>query len=121
MGSLVAAVLVVALPLLAAPTHLVGTTALIALIGLAFGAPPGAVMALPAQVMRPEVRSVGFGIFYTGNYLLMAGLPPVGGWLLDRTGMAAAPVLFSAALFALMPALLAIVQRLRRVAALPVA
>lgn len=85
-----------------------------ALIGLVFGAAPGAVMALPAQVMRPGVRSVGFGVFYTAQYLIMGGLPPVGGWLLDRTGAPAAPVWFAALLFGLMPVVLLAFRALQR-------
>lgn len=106
-GALCSALLLAVLPWAIQPTALVATTLLIALVGLVFGAPPGSVMALPAQVMRPPVRSIGFGIFYTGNYLLMAGLPPMGGWLLDRTGQDAAAVWFAGSLFlAMLPVLL---------------
>ena len=106
--ALLAALLLAILPYVALQGSVWALTALIALIGLVFGAPPGAVMALPAQVMRPSTRSIGFGIFYTGNYILMASLPPLAGWVLDLTGHPAAPVWFAAGLFLFMPVLLAI-------------
>jgi MFS family permease len=73
----------------------------ILLFGLTFGAWPGAIMALPSQVLSPQGRSTGFGVFYMLFYGIMAVLPPVAGWLRDFTGGATAPVLFGGALMAL--------------------
>jgi len=76
-------------------------------LGLAFGLPPGAIMALPAEVLRPSSRGTGFGIFYTSFFIGMTLLPPVAGWLQDRTGDAGYALGFAAALMLLtVPALL---------------
>jgi hypothetical protein len=60
-------------------------------------------MALPAQVLRPENRAIGMGLFYTWLYLGHAGLPPLAGWVQDATGLAAAPILAAAGLVAMLP------------------
>jgi cyanate permease len=73
----------------------------ILLLGLTMGAWPGAIMALPSQVLSPQGRSTGFGVFYMVYYGIMAVLPPVAGWLRDFTGGATASVLFGGALMAL--------------------
>ena len=71
---------------------------IIAIAGLVSGIPAGAVMALPAQVLRPQNRSQGMGVFFTWYYLAMALLPPVAGHLLDLSGDARVPLLFAACL-----------------------
>jgi cyanate permease len=73
----------------------------ILMFGLIFGAWPGAIMSLPSQILSPQGRSTGFGVFYTIFYGIMAVLPPVAGWLRDFTGGATAPVLFGGALMTL--------------------
>lgn len=65
------------------------------------GAPPGLVMALPAQVLRAEHRAAGMGVYYTVYYIAMALLPGGAGLARDLSGSAAAPMLFSAALLLL--------------------
>jgi cyanate permease len=65
---------------------------------IALGVPAGAMMALPAQALRPENRASGMGIFYTWYYVLMAVLPGCAGLVRDLTGSAAAPILFAAAM-----------------------
>ena len=78
------------------------------LLGVAFGAPPGAIMALPAQVLRPVSRSTGLGVFYTTFYVGTAALLPLAGYLQDRTGGAATSLMFAGLLMVLcVPALLA--------------
>lgn len=69
-----------------------------ALFGIALGGWPGAVMTLPGQALSAPSRSTGFGLFYTVHYLGMTSLVPVAGWLRDRTGSAAAPVVFAGCL-----------------------
>ena len=64
--------------------------------GLLMGLPVGVIMSLPAQSLRPESRAVGMGLFYTGLYVGHGLLPPVAGWLQDRTGSATAPLHFIA-------------------------
>jgi predicted MFS family arabinose efflux permease len=65
------------------------------------GAPPGLIMALPAQVLRAEHRAAGMGVYYTVYYIAMALLPGGAGLARDLSGSAAAPMLFSAALLLL--------------------
>ncbi len=71
------------------------------LIAVVSGAPAGALMALPAQVLRPQARASGMGVFFTCHYALMAILPGAAGWARDLTGSAAAPALFAAAMMVL--------------------
>ncbi|WP_456305771.1 hypothetical protein, partial [Falsiroseomonas oryziterrae] len=74
--------------------------------GLLMGLPIGVIMALPAQVLRPEQRAIGMGLFYVWLYIGHGGLPPLAGWLQDATGSAAAPLLLCAVLvLALLPML----------------
>lgn len=73
----------------------------VVLLGIAIGLPPGAIMSLPGQVLSPEARSTGLGVFYTVYYLGMALLLPVAGWLQDSTGSAAVPLYFGGGLAAL--------------------
>jgi predicted MFS family arabinose efflux permease len=78
-----------------------------------FGPPPGAIMAMPGRVLRPDTRAAGLGLFLTVYYVLMALGPAAAGVLGDRFGLAA-PVLFGAALFlAILPlvAVFALVSR----------
>jgi len=72
-----------------------------AAIVLALGVPPGLIMALPAQALRPETRSGGMGVYYTWYYAGMAVLPGGAGLARDLTASAAAPILFAAAMIAL--------------------
>jgi MFS family permease len=64
------------------------------LLGITMGGWPGAIMALPNQVLSPESRSTGFGVFYMVYYGIVAVLVPVAGWLRDFTGEATDSVLF---------------------------
>jgi predicted MFS family arabinose efflux permease len=77
------------------------------IVGLVLAPPVGAILALPARVLTPEQRSVGLGIFYTCYYALTTLGAPIAGMLRDLTANAAVPVIFGAALFAFVPALLA--------------
>lgn len=72
-----------------------------AAIVLAMGVPPGLVMALPAQALRPQTRAGGMGVYYTWYYAAMAVLPSGAGLARDLTGSAAAPILFAAAMMVL--------------------
>ena len=62
------------------------------LIGIAFGV----VMSLPAEVLRPESRGVGMGVFFALNYLGQSGLPPLGGAIQDLIGGTSASLYFAA-------------------------
>lgn len=67
-------------------------------IGLILFLPAGIMAALPIEVLRPENRATGLGLFYTWWYAGVAALPPVGGWTYDVTGSPAAPILYAGAL-----------------------
>jgi MFS family permease len=54
--------------------------------------PPGAIVALASEVLRPQVRSAGMGIYYTWLYAGLALGPMLAGLVSDLTGDPAAPV-----------------------------
>jgi MFS family permease len=70
-------------------------------VGLGMGLPVGVVMSLPSEVLRPEHRGTGMGLFYTWLYMGHAGLPPIAGWLQDVVGGSAASIYFAGGLFLL--------------------
>ena len=94
-GCAVATAAAIALPFVATPL-----TAF-AILGSAVAVPAGLIMALPAQVLRPQTRAGGMGVFFTFYYLAMATLPGVAGLMRDLSGSAAAPALFAAAMMLL--------------------
>ena len=72
--------------------------------GLVLGFAVGVVMALPAEVLRPESRAVGMGVFFSFMYIGQAGLPPLAGAIQDAVGGNTASLYFGAALvFAILP------------------
>ena len=89
-GFLAVAAGAVALPAVAEPM------VPLVLIAIMSGLPVGLMMALPAQVLRPENRSTGMGVFYTWHFALMAVLPALAGTARDTSGAAGAPILFAA-------------------------
>jgi MFS family permease len=78
-----------AIPFVAVPTLT------FALFGIAFALATPAIASLPAEILRPENRASGFGIYYIWYYAGSALLPPIGGLLKDATGTATTTVLFS--------------------------
>jgi len=70
----------------------------IAWAGVIIGIPAGAIMALPAQVLAPQSRAAGMGVFYTWYYLAMAFFPAIAGLLRDLSGDPRMPLFFAAAL-----------------------
>lgn len=76
------------------------TATAVIVIALFIGLPAGLIVALPAGVLRPEVRAVGMGVFFTGYYAMMALLPGIAGMLRDVAGLPA-PILFAAAMMVL--------------------
>ncbi len=77
----------------------VATVALCLLIGIGIGPPAGAIMALPAEVLRAESRAAGLGVFFTWYYAGMAVGPAIAGLGRDVTGSAATPILIGGAFF----------------------
>ncbi len=73
--------------------------ALCLLVGIGIGPPAGAILALPAEVLRAEARAAGLGVFFTWYYAGMAAGPVIAGLGHDITGSAATPVLIGGAFF----------------------
>jgi predicted MFS family arabinose efflux permease len=72
------------------------------IFGVAIGPMSGAILSMPARVLEPADRSMGFGLFYTCFYVLMAAGPTAAGSLQDASGSPAAALVASAALLASM-------------------
>ena len=87
---------VLGLSIMVMPT--VSSFALIAFIGAVAGLPAGAMVALPAELLRPESRGAGMGIFFTWYYVGMALLTPVAGLARDLTSDPGAPLIFAGGL-----------------------
>jgi predicted MFS family arabinose efflux permease len=68
------------------------------IFGLSVGPLSGAILSLPAKVLEPAERSVGFGLFYTCFYVLMAVGPTAAGRLQDAWGSPSAALVASAGL-----------------------
>ncbi len=68
------------------------------LFGILYAVSAPVVASLPAEVLRPETRGPGFGIYYVWYFAGSAFLPVVGGYLKDITGTAASSVLFAVAM-----------------------
>jgi predicted MFS family arabinose efflux permease len=68
--------------------------------GIAVGPLSGAILSLPAKVLNARDRAVGFGVFYTCFYVLMAVGPLAAGRLQDIWGSPSAALIASAALLA---------------------
>lgn len=72
--------------------------AAIVIAGLIMGVPVGAILALPARVLKPSQRGIGMGVFYVWLYLGHGLLPPAAGWLQDRASTPSAALLIVAAI-----------------------
>ncbi len=75
------------------------TVALCLLVGIGIGPPAGVIMAFPAEVLRPENRAAGLGVFFSWYYAGMAVGPAIAGLGRDVTASAATPVLIGGAFF----------------------
>ncbi|WP_188311976.1 MFS transporter [Salinarimonas soli] len=82
------------------------------IIGCLLGPPPGALLAMPGRVLRPETRAVGFGVFMTVYNLVMVAGPMLLGALRNQFG-AVAPVLVGPALFMSVAPLTLLFRRLQ--------
>jgi MFS family permease len=85
-GSLVAALVTMLIP--AFPHPLVA----FCLVGLAIGAPPGALMALLPKVVPSERLATALGVSYTVYYVVMAVVQLAAGAVHDLFGSPAAPI-----------------------------
>jgi len=61
--------------------------------GIFIGIPTGNVMALTVEVVRPENRNTGTGIYYSVHHIGLTAMPILAGWLVDVTGDAAMPMI----------------------------
>ena len=68
------------------------------IFGIAVGPLSGAILSLPAKVLDARDRAVGFGVFYTCFYVLMAVGPLAAGHLQDIWGTPSAALIAGAAL-----------------------
>jgi predicted MFS family arabinose efflux permease len=64
-------------------------------LGIIFGPPAGIIVALPAEVLQPQNRSVGMGLFWSIFYGGMMALTSLAGFSRDVTQSAAAPIVFA--------------------------
>jgi len=85
------------------------------IFGLAIGPMSGAVLSLPASVLEPADRSVGFGLFYSCFYVLMGLGPTAAGSLQDAWGSPSAALVASAVLLASMVPLVALFRSVAKV------
>ena len=88
--------------------------ALFVAAGIFIGIPTGNVMALTVEVVRPENRNTGTGLYYSVHHIGLTGMPILAGWMVDITGDAAIPMIVGgvATAFAIvMLGLLRMVQR----------
>jgi predicted MFS family arabinose efflux permease len=73
--------------------------------GVFVGPLSGAILSLPSKVLAPRDRAVGFGVFYTCFYALMAVGPLAAGYLQDIWGSPSAALIAGAALLVAAPLL----------------
>ena len=93
-GSLVAALVTLLLP---AITH---SLLAFCLVGLAIGAPPGALMALLPKAVASERLATALGVYYTTYYVVMAAVQLAAGAVRDLFGSPAAPIVLAALVMA---------------------
>jgi hypothetical protein len=55
-------------------------------------------MGLPSQVLAPEARAFGMGVFFTIYYVVFMMSPMIAGGLADLSGSTGAPLLYGSAL-----------------------
>jgi predicted MFS family arabinose efflux permease len=75
------------------------------IFGVFVGPLSGAILSLPSKVLAPRDRAVGFGVFYTCFYALMAVGPPAAGYLQDLWGSPSAALIAGAGLLVAVPLL----------------
>jgi MFS family permease len=107
-GSLVAALVTLLIPVLS-PAILA-----FCLVGFAIGPPPGPLMALLPRALPPERLTTAFAVFYTLFYVMMALTQPAAGFVRDRFGDPAAPIVFAAVVMASTVIGLVMFRRLER-------
>lgn len=97
-GRPIATIVISLLLVLLSVVLLVSTAAVLWWVGMLaviIGVPAGLIMALPAQALDPDDRSIGMGLFFTTFYLCMAVLPGVAGIVREGTGSPASAIVCS--------------------------
>jgi MFS family permease len=112
-GWLIAVTTVVAAILLFAASRTTYPVTVLIAFGLIGAFPAGAMMALPASVLKAHNRAGGMAVFYTVFYLSMSLGPLIAGQLAGYTGRAATALDFGAGLLIACPILLGIFLFLR--------
>jgi len=79
-------------------------------LGLIFGPPAGIIMALPTEVLHPENRAAGMGLFFSCFYGGMMALTSLAGFSRDLTQDTATPILFGGVLLIIAIIILAILR-----------
>jgi MFS family permease len=75
------------------------------IFGVFVGPLSGAILSLPSRLLAPSQRAVGFGVFFTCFYILMAVGPSVVGYLQDVWRSPSAALIVAAALLVVIPPL----------------
>jgi MFS family permease len=107
-GSLVAALVTMLIP--AFPHPLIA----FCLVGLAIGAPPGALMALLPKVVPSERLATALGVNYTVYYVVMAAVQLAAGVVRDLFGSPAAPIYLAGIVMAATALGFAVFKRIAR-------
>ena len=82
-----------------------------AMFGIAYAIAVPIIAALPVEVLKPENRGPGLGVYYIWYYAGSAFLPVAGGLLKNLTGQAATSILFGAGMMLACLMLLALFRR----------
>jgi len=93
-GSLVAALVTMLLP------SIEYSLLAFCLVGLAIGAPPGALMALLPKAVASQRLATALGVYYTTYYIVMAVVQLAAGGVRDFFGTPVAPIVLAAVVMA---------------------
>jgi MFS family permease len=93
-GSLVAALVTMLLP------SIEYSLLAFCLVGLAIGAPPGALMALLPKAVASQRLATALGVYYTMYYIVMAVVQLAAGGVRDLFDTATAPIVLAAVVMA---------------------
>lgn len=107
-----ATVIVWAALLVAAP--FTNPAIMLVIAGLIGGIPAGLISAMPGQVLRPQTRGPGLGVFFTWLYIGFAAMPALGGWMADLLQRPEAPLYTGATLLLAVLPLLAMFGLMRK-------
>ena len=79
--------------------------------GLLFGVSAGLIMTLPSDVLPPETRAFGMGVFFAIYYAVMMVAPAVAGGIAERQGDTGVAFLLGAVMMAMSFAALIVLRR----------